>query len=140
MKRQKERKKERLSTTKQISIDKHTFSLLFKALKFSLTQLRSTMALQIFIKSQTTSIKLSVSSTDTVIQVKRKLQKKLGIKVEHQRYFYGYAELKEKDQLRDYNIKHSQLLMMTAITTNGQSQFVFFQIYISTNSNIYSAV
>ena len=84
------------------------------------------MALQIFIKSQTTSIKLSVSSTDTVFQVKRKLQKKLGIKVEHQRYFYGYAELKEKDHLRDYNIKHSQLLMMTAITTNGQSQFVFF--------------
>merc|ERR1712228_735481 len=87
-------------------------------------------------ESETISTTLSVSPSDTVLNVKHKLQKQKELKVEQQRYFYGYSELKDDDLLSDYNIKQSRSLLMTAITTNGKSYLVSLDVQPNDTLNI----
>ncbi|PWA65481.1 70 kDa peptidyl-prolyl isomerase [Artemisia annua] len=60
--------------------------------------------MQIFVKTPTETITLEVQSSDSISNLKQKIQDKVGIPRDHQRLTYGWQQLKDGRTLGEYNI------------------------------------
>ena len=78
-------------------------------------------AMQIFVTPQGfTMITIDVEPSDTVENVKQKVQDRIGIAVENQRLIYAGKELENNRTLSDYNIQKEAILQVIIEVTEPQ--------------------
>jgi ubiquitin-large subunit ribosomal protein L40e len=73
--------------------------------------------MQIFIKImyENKRIPLMVKSSDTILDVKKKVQDKEGIPVHHQRLFFSEKQLENRQTLASYNIQEKSTMEISLI-------------------------